>query len=35
MATFSAIRVRSGYDWDGDTNVNDQTFNDGPHWELV
>ncbi len=29
------IEVRGGYDWDGDTEVLDQTFNDLPHWELV
>lgn len=29
------IKLRWGYDWDGDTDLNDQTFNDGPHFELV
>ena len=29
------IKVRSGYDWDGDTDINDQQFHDGPHWELI
>ena len=29
------IKLRWGYDWDGDTDLNDQTFNDGPHFELI
>lgn len=29
------IEVRWGGDWDSDTMVLDQTFNDLPHWELV
>jgi len=29
------IKLRWGKDWDGDTDLNDQTFNDGPHFELV
>ena len=28
-------RVRWGGDWDGDTEVNDQTFNDLAHFELI
>jgi|TARA_R100000951_G_scaffold1557_5_gene3276 peptidoglycan L-alanyl-D-glutamate endopeptidase CwlK len=26
--------LRWGYDWDGDGDFKDQTFNDGPHFEL-
>jgi len=29
------IKVRWGYDWDGDTDLSDQAFYDGPHYELV
>ncbi|MFH1409110.1 MAG: M15 family peptidase [Nanoarchaeota archaeon] len=29
------IKLRWGHDWDGDTDLSDQTFNDGPHYELV
>ena len=29
------IKLRWGYDWDGDTDLNDQTFYDGPHYEIV
>ena len=29
------IRLRWGHDWDGDTDLKDQTFNDGPHYEIV
>ena len=29
------IRVRWGGDWDGDTDLSDQRFNDLPHFELV
>lgn len=29
------IKLRWGYDWDGDTDLNDQTFNDGPHFEIM
>ena len=27
--------IRFGGDWDGDNNLNDQTFNDLVHWELI
>jgi peptidoglycan L-alanyl-D-glutamate endopeptidase CwlK len=27
--------VRYGGDWDGDKDINDQTFNDTVHFELV
>ena len=29
------IKLRWGRDWDGDTDLKDQTFNDGPHYEIV
>ena len=29
------INLRLGSDWDGDKNLNDQTFDDVPHFELV
>jgi len=29
------IKIRWGGDWDGDTRVKDQTFNDLPHFELI
>jgi len=29
------IKLRWGKDWDGDTDLNDQNFNDGPHFEKV
>lgn len=29
------IDVRLGADWDGDWDLNDQTFDDTPHFELV
>jgi len=28
-------RLRWGGDWDGDTDVSDQQFNDLPHFELI
>ena len=35
IAASMNIKLRWGYDWDGDKDLNDQTFNDGPHFELV
>lgn len=35
VASQMGIRVRWGHDWDGDTDLRDQTFNDGPHFELI
>jgi hypothetical protein len=37
MATALSMDVvlRWGKDWDGDTDLNDQTFNDSPHFELI
>lgn len=29
------IKLRWGRDWDGDTDLNDQTFHDGPHYEVI
>jgi peptidoglycan L-alanyl-D-glutamate endopeptidase CwlK len=29
------IKIRWGKDWDGDTDLSDQKFCDGPHYELV
>jgi len=29
------IKIRWGKDWDMDTDLNDQRFKDGPHFELV
>ena len=34
MATAMGISIRWGGDWDGDTEVNDQSFDDLPHFEL-
>ena len=29
------IKIRSGIDWDGDGEIKDHTFFDGPHFELL
>jgi len=29
------IKIRWGHDWDGDTDLHDQTFIDSPHYEIV
>ena len=29
------IKIRCGADWDGDNDINDQTFDDLPHFELI
>lgn len=34
IAVSMGIRLRHGGDWDGDNNLNDQSFNDLPHFEL-
>ncbi len=34
LATAMGISIRWGGDWDGDTEVNDQSFDDLPHFEL-
>lgn len=35
VAAGMGIRLRWGRDWDGDFDLNDQTFNDYPHFELI
>jgi len=35
IATLKGINIISGSDWDGDTQVKDQTFNDLAHFELI
>jgi len=34
IAHMKGIEIRSGIDWDGDGNIKDHTFFDGPHCEL-
>ncbi len=34
-AYMMGVKMRSGADWDMDTDLSDQTFNDLPHFELV
>lgn len=35
IATLKGISIINGADWDGDTQVKDQTFNDLAHFELI
>ena len=35
IAAHMGIRIRWGKDWDMDTDLNDQTFIDSPHFELA
>lgn len=35
VAAGMGIKLRWGRDWDGDFDLNDQTFNDYPHFELI
>jgi len=35
VAESLGIKIRWGGDWDGDTIIDDQNFNDLPHFELV
>ena len=35
IAKIKGIPLRWGKDWDGDTDLNDQTFKDGPYFELI
>lgn len=35
VASQMGIKLRLGADWDGDTEVMDQTFHDLPHFELL
>jgi hypothetical protein len=34
LAAGKGIKIRGGFDWDGDFDMKDQTFYDGPHFEL-
>jgi len=34
LAAGKGIKLRWGFDWDGDFDLKDQTFYDGPHFEL-
>jgi len=34
VADAKGIPIRMGADWDGDNNIDDQTFHDTPHFEL-
>lgn len=35
VAAMMGIKLRWGADWDGDKNINDQSFNDLVHFELL
>jgi len=35
IAATMGIKIRWGKDWDMDTDLNDQTFMDSPHYEIV
>ena len=35
VAEMLGIKIRCGCDWDGDTDLHDQTFMDLPHFELL
>jgi len=35
IALKMGIKLRWGKDWDGDTDLNDQSFQDGPHFERI
>ena len=35
IAFSKGYKVRSGLDWDGDNDFNDQSFNDAPHFEII
>lgn len=35
FANANGIKLRSGYDWDQDWDHRDQSFMDGPHFELI
>ena len=35
VADTMGIKIRWGYDWDRDRDLHDQTFYDGPHFELL
>lgn len=35
VADSLGIKIRCGADWDNDNDINDQSFNDLPHFELI
>ena len=35
VANQLGVKLRWGKDWDRDTDLNDQSFKDGPHFELI
>jgi peptidoglycan L-alanyl-D-glutamate endopeptidase CwlK len=35
IAQQMGLRLRWGGDWDNDNNLDDQKFNDLPHWEIL
>jgi peptidoglycan L-alanyl-D-glutamate endopeptidase CwlK len=35
FAAGCGVKLRWGFDWDGDFDLKDQSFYDGPHFELV
>jgi len=35
IAVARGIEIRMGADWDGDNDIDDQTFHDIPHFELI
>ena len=35
VASEMGIKLRIGTDWDGDLNIKEHSFFDGPHWELI
>ena len=35
IAAAKGYKIRWGFDWDGDNDFNDQSFNDGPHFEVI
>ena len=35
FAAANGVLLRWGFDWDGDFDLKDQTFYDGPHFEVV
>jgi peptidoglycan L-alanyl-D-glutamate endopeptidase CwlK len=35
VAYMLGLKIRWGGDWDGDTDLDDQNFNDLPHFELI
>lgn len=35
VAEIKGIKLRSGIDWDSDTQTNDTSFKDYPHFELI